>query len=124
MLLSRGQQIAGGATVKSQALVSYRYLRPKAEAAGMESLGRFPPADVRALVEHYFPGAWSGRAATQGMLWLVLSQDGRVLRSGRTETSRMDLKSAVSDLRVQQMAWLGASSYGMNAPLLLAWAAP
>jgi hypothetical protein len=131
MLLFRGQQIAGGATVKSQALVSYRYLPPKAEAAGMEHRGSFPPADVRAVVEYYFPGAWNGRgSAAEGMLWLVLSQDGRVLHSGRTTgTASLGINaiwSEVPDLRLgQMMVWMGAArSSGLTTPLLLAWVAP
>lgn len=126
MLIPRGHQLAGGAAVKSQVRVSYRYLPPPPEEMRVARIGGYPRADVVAILDHHFPGVWRPSGGGEDdALWLVFSRDGRVLRSGRISRSSgpFNFQSRVPDLELKEMSAMVGGKDGPT-PLWFAWVAP
>jgi beta-lactamase regulating signal transducer with metallopeptidase domain len=88
LLLARGTQLASGATVRSQVHANYTMLYPRepmsARNADAASFGgaSFTRGDFEKVVAHYLPDAGTPSGAAKGTPWLILSQEGRVIRSG------------------------------------------
>jgi hypothetical protein len=83
LLLAKGWQIADGATVKSQIRVSYRTIQDPAEIIRQQQASASKYADVKQVVEHHLTGAMTDPATLdRGTPYLIMSDDGRVLKSG------------------------------------------
>lgn len=83
LLLARGWQIAGSATVKSQTRVSYRTIRDPGAVRREQQAWEARYAAVKQLVEHHLPGAMTNPGTRdRGTPYLIVSNDGRVLKSG------------------------------------------
>lgn len=128
LLLARGWQIAGGATVRSQVRVSYETVHDRSRTISPTQ------ADIARVVEHYLPEVPENRGtATARMPWLALSQDGRVLRSGYVPataspaTWQQMLQEELSGLSVGQIVMTTGGSRTPGArtrPVMLVWVAP
>jgi beta-lactamase regulating signal transducer with metallopeptidase domain len=88
LLLARGTQIASGATVRTQVRANYTMLYAPEVASGRSGdaaavgNGSFTRGDVEKVIAHHLPDARTPAGADKGTPWLLLSQDGRVIRSG------------------------------------------
>lgn len=125
LLLASGWQIAGGATVKSQVRVSYSSPAQVSDPASGPRIGRYPSDEAFQVVEHHLPGALSSRGRADRNPYLVLSQDGRVLRSGylSAPANLKELQAVIPGWRLTGLSIMpprsGASPSGST--LLFAW---
>jgi hypothetical protein len=109
LMLAPGWQIADGATLRSQVVVSYRAAPGNLVGGGRLKSRSFSPADVYRVVEGYMPDAYSERRLAAGSIpFLVLSQDGQVLRHGYLEAgfTTNAMESANPDLQLTNSTFL------------------
>lgn len=126
LLLAPGWQIAGGATVKCQIVVRYLAAAGNRVSAGRLEYRSFAFEDAARVAEHYLPGAFSeAQRATGAMPWLILSRDGRVLRSGFLAPDVMPttLQAQLPNMPLSETRIMGASRGGNSSlrMLALAW---
>jgi beta-lactamase regulating signal transducer with metallopeptidase domain len=130
LLLGRGWQIADGAKLNSLVRVSYTSELDRPPAKGEPPrAGSFLRADLMRVIEHHLPGALDVTHTKQrGTPWLILSHDGRVLRSGYFRSwSPASLQAEYPEGRLKQVTMvggIGGSDPRQTMLIALAWAAP
>jgi hypothetical protein len=132
LLLARGWQIAGDATVKTQTRVSYSTRQDPASIRQQQQAWESERAGLIQVIEHHLAGAMTDpAAANRGTAYLIVSNDGRVLKSGYLDgdANRAGLATLQDEMPGQRLTrfsimprFLGTGS--SRATLVIAWVQP